>query len=144
MQPSAGSIENRPRKFEPVRIAILDSGFDPKHPLLITDHNRLDPRIKGVHNFVHGAEPWDIQDEIGHGTHALGLLLKVATCAEIYIARVANKETLGRDSYDAIAKARLTHNKSSIILGMLIDPTGDQSRSHRMECGHYIDVIWNP
>jgi subtilisin family serine protease len=106
MQPSAGSIKNGSRTSEPVRIAILDSGFDPKNSLLINDQ-RLDPRIKGVQNFVHGTESWDIQDEIGHGTHALGLLLKVATCAEIYIARVANQETLGRDSYDAIAKARL-------------------------------------
>lgn len=112
MQPSAGFIENGPRTFEPVRIAILDSGFDPKNSLVIDDDQRLDPRIKGAHNFVHGAEPWDIQDEIGHGTHALGLLLKVATCAEIYIARVANQETLGRDSYDAIAKARLAPYQS--------------------------------
>ncbi|OBT76497.1 hypothetical protein VF21_03946 [Pseudogymnoascus sp. 05NY08] len=105
IQQSAGPIENGSRSFEPVRIAILDSGFDPKNSLLINDDQRLDPRIKGVHNFVHGTETWDIQDEIGHGTHALGLLLKVATCAEIHIARVANQETLGRDSYDAIAKA---------------------------------------
>jgi hypothetical protein len=112
MQPSAGSIENGCRTFEPVRIAILDSGFDPGNSLLMTDDGRLDPRIKGVQNFVHQTEPFDIQDEIGHGTHALGLLLKVATCAEIYIARVANRETLGRDSYDAITKARLAPYQS--------------------------------
>jgi hypothetical protein len=107
MQLSEGSIENSSRTFEPVRIAILDSGFDPSNSLLLNDDQRLDPRIKRVQNFVRGAGPFDIQDEIGHGTHALGLLLSVATCAEIYIARVANKETLSRDSYDAIAEARL-------------------------------------
>lgn len=107
IQLSAGSIENSSRTFQPVRIAILDSGFDPRNPLLMNDDQRLDPRIKGVQNFVRGAGPMDIQDEIGHGTHALGLLLKVATCAEIYIARVANQETLGRDSYDTIAEERL-------------------------------------
>ena len=112
MQPSAGSIENGCRTFEPVRIAILDSGFDPGNSLLMTDDRRLDPRIKVVQNFVHQTEPLDIQDEIGHGTHALGLLLKVATCAEIYIARVANRETRCRDSYDAIAKARLAPYQS--------------------------------
>jgi subtilisin family serine protease len=106
MQPSAGSIENNPKTFKPVRIAILDSGFDPRNPQ-INDGQRLDPRIKGVQNFVRGTGPLDIQDEIGHGTHALGLLLKVATCAEIYIARVANQETLGHDSYDAIAEESL-------------------------------------
>ncbi|OKL59123.1 hypothetical protein UA08_05965 [Talaromyces atroroseus] len=105
MQSTATIIENGSKAFEPVRIAILDSGFDPKNSLLIDDEQRIDPRIKGVQNFVHGTDSWDIQDEIGHGTHALGLLLKVAPCAEIYIARVANQETLGHDSYDAIAKA---------------------------------------
>ncbi|TGJ87683.1 hypothetical protein E0Z10_g1082 [Xylaria hypoxylon] len=107
MQPSAGSIENGSRTFKPVRIAILDSRFDPKNPLLLNEDQRLDPRIKRAQNFVLETESLDIQDEVGHGTHALGLLLKVATCAEIYIARVANQETLGRDSYDTITKARL-------------------------------------
>ncbi|KAF4333670.1 intracellular serine protease [Fusarium beomiforme] len=89
----------------PVRIAILDSGFDPTHSLLRTDEGNIDPRIKGFQNFVAGRDAQEYQDEIGHGTHALGLLLKVATCAEIYIARIANQATLGRDSYSAISKA---------------------------------------
>lgn len=116
MHSTAGSIGNGSRTFEPVGIAIVDSGFDPKNSLLINDDQRLDPRIKGVRNFVHGTESWDIQDEIGHGTHALGLLLKVATCAEVYIARVANQETLGPNSYDAIAEVRLApyHSKFNI------------------------------
>ena len=129
VQLSAESIENGSRTFEPVRIAIVDSGFDPRHSLLINDDQRLDPRIKGVQNFVHGTESWDIQDEIGHGTHALGLLLKVATCAEVYIARIANQETLGRDSYDAIARARLARTKANFI-HTLMTRTGNQSRSH--------------
>ncbi|XHG03808.1 hypothetical protein AWENTII_007096 [Aspergillus wentii] len=87
-------------------------GFDPNNSLLINDDQRLDPRIKGVQNFVHETESWDVQDEIGHGTHALGLLLQVATCAEIYIARVANQKTLNRDSYDAITKARIAAYRS--------------------------------
>ncbi|EHK17758.1 uncharacterized protein TRIVIDRAFT_123162, partial [Trichoderma virens Gv29-8] len=82
------------RTFEPVRIAILDSGFDPENPLLMTEDQRLDPRIKDARSFVHNTASHDIRDEIGHGTHALGLLLKVATCAEIYIARIAHRETL--------------------------------------------------
>ncbi|KAK2689589.1 hypothetical protein QWA68_011989 [Fusarium oxysporum] len=89
----------------PVRIAILDSGFDPTHPLLRNNEGNIDSRIKGFQNFVAGRNEGEYQDEIGHGTHALGLLLKVATCAEIYIARIANQATLGRDSYSAISKA---------------------------------------
>jgi hypothetical protein len=115
------------RTFEPVRIAILDSGFDPQNSLLLNDDLQLDPRIKGVHNFVHGTESLDIQDEIGHGTHALGLLLKVATCAEIYIARVANQKKLGRGSYDAIAKARLESLPSKNFIHMLINGSNRRS-----------------
>ncbi|KAI1052453.1 hypothetical protein LB507_007578 [Fusarium sp. FIESC RH6] len=69
---------------EPVRIAILDSGLDPENPFLIEDQEMANPRIKEARSFINGSEPHDIRDEIGHGTHALGLLLKVAPCAEIY------------------------------------------------------------
>jgi subtilisin family serine protease len=103
---SFDAVEAERRTFEPVRIAILDSGFDPENPLLMTDDQRLDPRIKAAQSFIHQTEPDDFRDEIGHGTHALGLLLQVATCAEIYIARIAHRETLDRNTYDDIAKAR--------------------------------------
>lgn len=110
-QLSTGSIASFPQNLQPVRIAILDSGFDPSNPLLINDGGQLDPRIKGVQNFVPGAGPFEIQDEIGHGTHALGLLLRFATCSEIYIAKIASQDTLSRDSYDTIADASLALDK---------------------------------
>lgn len=105
---SFDTVETGRQTCEPVRIAILDSGFDRGNPLLMTEDQRLDPRIKDVRNFVHQTEPFDVEDEIGHGTHALGLLLNVATCAEIYIARIASRETLDHDSYDSIANVRPT------------------------------------
>jgi subtilisin family serine protease len=93
---------------EPVRIAILDSGLDPENPFLVEDQQRANPRIKEARSFVQGTKPRDIRDEIGHGTHALGLLLKVAPGAEIYVARIARRETLEPNTYDDIAKARLS------------------------------------
>ncbi|KAJ4281972.1 hypothetical protein NW764_004656 [Fusarium oxysporum] len=91
--------------IEPVRIAILDSGLDPKNPFLIEDQHLARPQIKEARSFVHGTEPHEILDEIGHGTHALGLLLKVAPCAEIYVAKIARRETLDPNTYGDIAKA---------------------------------------
>lgn len=99
------AFEPGTRTFQPVRIAILDSGFDPENPLLMADDQRL--RIKGWQSFVSQTATDDIRDEIGHGTHALGLLLKVATDAEVYVARVAGRETLDRSTYDDIARVRL-------------------------------------
>ncbi|KAL4904778.1 hypothetical protein BDW74DRAFT_185369 [Aspergillus multicolor] len=88
------AVEAGRRTFEPVRIAILDSGWDPDNPLLMTEDGRLNPQIKAAQSFIHQTEWNDIRDEIGHGTHSLGLLLEVATCAEIYIAKIAQRETL--------------------------------------------------
>jgi len=81
----------------------------------MTEDQRLDPRIKDARSFVHQTESHDIRDEIGHGTHALGLLLKVATCAEIYIARIAHRETLNYNTYDDITKARLALCQSRLF-----------------------------
>ena len=99
---------------EPVRIAILDSGLDPANPFLIEDQQLPNPRIKEVRSFIHGVGPHEIRDEIGHGTHALGLLLKVAPCAEIYVARIARRETLDPNTYDDIAKVRLSLYQSRL------------------------------
>ena len=100
---------------EPVRIAILDSGLDLENPLLIEDQHRVNTRIKEARSFVHGTKPDDIRDEIGHGTHALGLLLKVAPAAEIYVGRIARRETLDPNTYDDIAKAGLALYHSRLL-----------------------------
>lgn len=113
---------------EPVRIAILDSGLDPEHPSLSEDQQLANPRIKEARSFVHGTGPHDIRDEIGHGTHALGLLLKVAPTAEIYVARIARQETLGPNTYDDIAKVRLSIPEQAFWTE-LMTCTGHRSRS---------------
>lgn len=100
---------------EPVRIAILDSGLDTTNPFLIEDQQRANPQIKEALSFVHGTQPHEIRDEIGHGTHALGLLLKVAPCAEIYVARVARREALDPNTFNDITKAGLIPHQSTPV-----------------------------
>lgn len=62
-----------------IRIAILDTGIDPRHAAfedaVIKREDFLNPQ-------------GDAFDEHGHGTHCAGLLCKVAPAAEIYVARV--------------------------------------------------------
>ena len=133
-------IEAGPKRFQPIRIAILDSGFDPENPL-VRQGDGLDPRIKDARSFVHGTGIHDYRDEIGHGTHALGLLLKVATCADIYIGKIAHRESLNRNSYDDMAKASLNLFRSRLSGLMLNVHLGHQSRSFCLECRHHLHVI---
>ena len=135
------TIQHDPGMFKPVRIAILDSGFDPDNSLLRTENGLLDPRIKAAQSFVHQTGPFDYRDEIGHGTHALGLLLQVATCAEIYIAKVAHRETLDRNAYDDIVKVRPLPYLGRPIGSELTVPLGHQSRGQRVGGRHYIHVL---
>ncbi|OAA55163.1 Peptidase S8/S53, subtilisin/kexin/sedolisin [Cordyceps fumosorosea ARSEF 2679] len=93
-RPLDTSTKNASDAPKPVKIAILDSGFDPQNPLLRADGHQLDPRIKDARNFVQGRGPFDYQDEIGHGSHTLGTMLKIATCAEIYVAKIASSEAI--------------------------------------------------
>ena len=54
--------------FEPVRVAVLDSGIDGSHPL-------FEGRVVGARSFVGGSP---LVDEIGHGTMVAGEILAVA------------------------------------------------------------------
>lgn len=104
-------VDPVPNPIDPVRIAILDSGFDRDNPFLFTEEKR----IKGVQNFIDDVRSQDVQDEAGHGTHALGLLLKVAPCAEIYVAKIAERDVEGPSVYDGIAKVRPSSYQSRHI-----------------------------
>lgn len=114
---------------EPVRIAILDSGLDPENPFIFEDQQQANPQVKEARSFVHGLGIHDIRDEIGHGTHALGLLLKVAPNAEIYVARVARQETLDPKTYNDIAKVRSSLCHSRHFWTELMIYAGYRSRS---------------
>ncbi|KAL8699783.1 MAG: hypothetical protein Q9201_005803 [Fulgogasparrea decipioides] len=82
-----------------VKIAILDTGIDLLHPLFKEHQDRI-KECKSFYEHYKGDE-----DSCGHGTHAAGLLLDVASNANIYVARVfiTGKESIG--TADRIAKA---------------------------------------
>jgi subtilisin len=50
-----------------VRVAILDTGIDTNHP-------DLSKNIKGGYNAIAGQDPWNYQDDNGHGTHMAGII----------------------------------------------------------------------
>jgi len=114
----AGPKEDAPENDD-VKVAILDTGLDGKHPLLLPAPFGEDwgARVKDIISFdIHGnmianrfratssewqevpwsQEGWDIYtDDDGHGTHVAGLVLQVAPNAEIYIAQVSRTRDQG-------------------------------------------------
>ena len=90
-------------KEKRVKIAILDTGIDLKHPLL---KNYIDAgQIPQVHDFVEDRD--DIKDTNGHGTHSAHLLLKTAPNAAIYVARVFEKAKANKRTPDLVSEVSL-------------------------------------
>jgi subtilisin family serine protease len=71
------------------RIAILDTGIDFRHELVLKYKNSK--QITATKSWIQG-RPGTVDDD-GHGTHAAMLLLKVAPQAELYVAKVFNDQS---------------------------------------------------
>ncbi len=82
-----------------VVVAVLDTGADPSHPLLM---GRIEP---GGYDFVDGdAEPLDegneldddgdgtVDELVGHGTFVAGVIASVAPAADMLVVRVLDSE----------------------------------------------------
>ncbi|PKK55073.1 hypothetical protein CI102_73 [Trichoderma harzianum] len=68
-----------------IRVAILDTGYDPKAPLLVD--KSVARRFKGWKDFVSGS---DVPvDSFGHGTFMATVLIHSAPISEVHVARVA-------------------------------------------------------
>lgn len=102
------AVELNTNSFEPIKVAIIDTGVNIRHPKIsnafnmgaITDDccqsfpGRLDPKA----------------DFDGHGTHVASVLLRTAPNVSLYIARVADDEGIivGGPDYEGVAHVR-TH-----------------------------------
>ena len=69
-------------------MALLDTGLDLTHP----DMRGCESRIKGKYNWVNNQDKQKVPDSSGHGTHTAGLLLDYAPHAELYVAKIADKD----------------------------------------------------
>lgn len=87
-----------------VKIAILDSGINLKHPA-------FKGAIKGYKNFTGGDED-DVEDETGHGTHCAGIIAAreiapdgmcgIAPQSELYVAKVISG---GKGNWESATEA---------------------------------------
>lgn len=110
-----GDDVDQPRK-EPVKVAILDTGakFDPKMLEMA-----YEGRIKEYRSWTdqgcgkRGKILDDGNDDDGHGTHAVSLLLQVARHCEVYVAQVfpsrfsKRDANVDRDVVDSIANVSI-------------------------------------
>ncbi|KAH6958131.1 hypothetical protein DER45DRAFT_521176 [Fusarium avenaceum] len=78
---------------EPVKIAILDTGIERGHAL-------VEPRedsLKGKRNFYNPLQT-NVADTHGHGTFTASLIMDYAPDADLYIAKIADKENTRPDA----------------------------------------------
>lgn len=87
-------IEKPPGSFQDmVKIAVLDTGLDSRHGFI--KGAIATKQIKTVRSFIENDE--STEDTCGHGTHVATLLLKTAPNAQLYVAKVAQTETIPLD-----------------------------------------------
>ncbi|KAF5701633.1 peptidase S8 subtilisin kexin sedolisin [Fusarium globosum] len=84
-----------------IRIAVLDTGYDPGAIFFNRDRRR---RLKSWKDFVELGQATP-KDEEGHGTHVLSVLMQVAPAADIFVARVAKDTSELQHATETIAKA---------------------------------------
>ncbi len=84
-----------------IRIAIIDSGVDTAHPRIRGAIKS--GRIKVCRNFL-SFDHEDYDDDFGHGTWVALLLLQVAPEAEIYVAKVADSQSISKSKVYCIAE----------------------------------------
>jgi subtilisin len=101
-----------------IRIAVLDTGFDLKHP-------DFDDRTIVHKSFVPGE---DIMDAQGHGTHCIGIAAGpsagtnrprygIATGAEIHVGKVLNNKGFGTET-DILAGMEWAINEQCHVISM--------------------------
>lgn len=85
----------------PVRIAVLDTGYDDRAIFTFQQDNQH--RLKGWKDWVDQSD--QPKDFHGHGTHLVSLVMKIAPKAHMYIARVAKSPSDLLTSSENVAKA---------------------------------------
>ncbi len=128
-------------------VAVLDTGVDPTHPLLVTHlvsgydfvDNDSDPREvpDGIDSDGDGL----IDEALGHGSHVAGIVALVAPAARILPLRVLDNDGRG-DAFTiarAIDYARLRGaDVINLSLGMLVD---DQLLADAIGRAHAVGIV---
>jgi hypothetical protein len=120
-------LDGRKPKFKRVKLLLLDTGMDNSKPPCVNGLSEVAAEAlkkswatiakSRYTNFVEeerNPKATDADFENGHGTHCLGLLLRLIPAAEIHVGRVVTMS--GYVDADAVAKVRrssVKHNELS-------------------------------
>jgi subtilisin family serine protease len=76
-----------------IKVAILDTGIDMNHPLVLGEWYNAGTnehgRIRGFKDFVQDDNP---RDDSGHGTHIAGIILDLSSNTHVYVGRVVKSQ----------------------------------------------------
>lgn len=91
ISPLAPSDDVKPWPGQKVRVAIIDTGVRKEDAEIAAAE--VTQRIRGYRNFT-SSDLNDCEDKAKHGTMVARLFLTVAPQAELYIAKVADKQEM--------------------------------------------------
>lgn len=100
-----------------IKIAILDTGIDIQHPYIDARLGNIIDRYDWL-NDDETANVRLVSDLSGHGTFAASLILEYAPDAQLFVARIAEKETLkasviAKVSFQCQTLLKIRHDSAS-------------------------------
>lgn len=106
---------DRKDRQKPVRIALLDTGVDIRHPQF--KRTQEFNTFRGFRGFPNSLDP--LSDRNGHGTHGASVLLRTAPHAVLYIARIADDQgnIAAENDYESVVKVSTVPRSRLITSG---------------------------
>ena len=83
-----------------LRVGVIDSGIDYRHPIFAPYLDPLTGRIRG-RNFTtsHGGDPNNLMDGFGHGIHVAGTVVALAPDIELWAYKVITEDNFAEEDW---------------------------------------------
>jgi subtilisin family serine protease len=123
-EPSADPSDATEKNRRPVRIAVIDTGYDSKH-ILLASARIMKTCCSDCLDHPDSCMKDHMRDNDGHGTHVLGLLLDCNVDTQIFIVKLdeANEDDLAttKASQKKVAKVSSSYKCIVTNLELILD-----------------------